>query len=296
MPPYSRIHGRAEHVAGRTSGPGRCRRRRGCGSGPSRRRGTMSPCRRGYPLAMRTSGAGPTTSGAACSPRPAPRSSTAPRIPATAIALRSFTPLAIAGIACTIALPFVVAAALGGLDRSAATPHPASRRARPAGGPGRPRRARVHRRGQHRGLAERLDGHRVRGSALRGRRGAARDPDPRRAHPARDRRGLRARPRRDVAPGRGRPDTRDAGRCRDGRRGGGHVRAVHGPRPSVERPVRARRHAHHHRQPHRSRPHPAGRRVPPVARHGSSRRTRIRPRSSPCCRSRSAPARPRTCC
>ena len=35
--------------------------------------------------------------------------------PATAIALRSFTPLAIAGIACTIALPFVIGAAVAGL-------------------------------------------------------------------------------------------------------------------------------------------------------------------------------------
>ena len=35
--------------------------------------------------------------------------------PATAVALQSFTPLAIAGIACTIALPFVIAAALAGL-------------------------------------------------------------------------------------------------------------------------------------------------------------------------------------
>jgi drug/metabolite transporter (DMT)-like permease len=38
--------------------------------------------------------------------------------PATAIALRSFTPLAIAGIACTIALPLVILlAALGWLPR-----------------------------------------------------------------------------------------------------------------------------------------------------------------------------------
>ena len=35
--------------------------------------------------------------------------------PATAIALQSFTPLAIAGIACTIALPFVILAALTGV-------------------------------------------------------------------------------------------------------------------------------------------------------------------------------------
>ena len=35
--------------------------------------------------------------------------------PATAVALQSFAPLAIAGIACTIALPFVIAAALAGL-------------------------------------------------------------------------------------------------------------------------------------------------------------------------------------
>ena len=35
--------------------------------------------------------------------------------PATAVALRSFTPLAIAGLACTIALPFVIAAAAIGL-------------------------------------------------------------------------------------------------------------------------------------------------------------------------------------
>jgi len=44
--------------------------------------------------------------------------------PATAVALRSFTPLAIAGIACTVALPFVLLAALTGIiprpSRSAA--------------------------------------------------------------------------------------------------------------------------------------------------------------------------------
>src|SRR5215510_4937841 len=41
--------------------------------------------------------------------------------PATAVALRSFSPLAIAGIACTIALPFVVLGALGGVAFIAAT-------------------------------------------------------------------------------------------------------------------------------------------------------------------------------
>ena len=61
--------------------------------------------------------------------------------PATAVALRSFTPLAIAGIACTIALPFVIArppcglvhaAAPGGLERG--QPAPAGRSWPPSAG------------------------------------------------------------------------------------------------------------------------------------------------------------------
>ena len=223
----------------RTSGRGRCRRRPGCGSAPCRRRGTMSPWTRGYPLAMRT------TEMRAHDERRGLLAAAGAAIlygaayPATAVALRSFTPLGDRGhrlhdraarssspprspvssrgrdsgrcIAAQLTR-LVILAALGGLGFIAAV--------------------------EHRGVAERLDRDRVRRTALRGGGGPPRDPDPRRAHPAGDRRGIRARPRRDVAPRRGRPDARDAGRRRDGRRGGGHVRAVHGPRPSVERPLR----------------------------------------------------------
>ena len=77
---------------------------------------------RGYPLAMRSPPRPSATSGRASLLAAGAAILYGAAYPATAVALRSFTPLAIAGLACTIALPVRH-------RRRAARPHPAAVRA-----------------------------------------------------------------------------------------------------------------------------------------------------------------------
>ncbi len=137
--------------------------------------------------------------------------------PATAIALRSFSPLAIAGLSCTLALVVVIGLAAGGVLRAAGHLDGMSVRAGVAARrPGDPRRHRLHRRGQHRGGRQRPDDHRVHRTAVRG-------PWPRcsRFRSSASGSGLdgsrRVRPclRRHGTAGRKRPRGRGCGRRRD---------------------------------------------------------------------------------
>ena len=217
--------------------------------------------------------------------------------PATAIALRSFTPLAVAGIACTIALPLVIGlAAIGLLPRPNLTDLRGPQ-TRPARRPGGSRRHPVHRRDQRRHRPERLDHHRVRGPAVCRRGGR-----PGRAHPGRapaldvDRR-LRPGHRRDGPAGRRRAGHGGVGGCRRGRGRRRPVRAVHRAGPPLGGPLSTRWHPRHHRQSRRSRADPPARRGPPAhpARCGPRPASSL-PRSSPSSSSPSARVRRRTCC
>ena len=153
----------------------------------------MSPSSRGYPLAMRAT----TTDDGE---RIGARRRRGGRIlygaayPATAVALRSFTPLGIAGLACTLAaVRRVVLARAGVLQRPSVC---CAERAepRPAGRPRGARRPRVHRGHQHRGRPQRPDRDGLRRAALCRRRRPPRRPDPRRAHPTGHGRRVRAWP------------------------------------------------------------------------------------------------------